>query len=409
MTPGAPPRSERVVLLLVTAVQFVNILDFMMVMPLGPDFATDQGLGIALPDLGLIAGSYTAAAAVAGVVGSFFLDRFDRRSALAVAMLGLVTATALGGFAGSLEGMVLARVIAGCFGGPATALSLSIVADVVPIERRGRAMGTVMGSFAVASVLGVPAGLELARLGGWRAPFFGVAALGLLVALGAIWRMPPLRAHLSAPRPAGPAVPLGGRMVLHVLAGTAVSVSAGFILFPSLAAWIQYNANFPREYLGFLYMLGGTLSFFSMRVVGRMVDRFGGTRVAAGATVLFAADLIAAFTLSAPLLSVPVIFTLMMLSNSGRNVALSAVSTRVPLPAQRARFLSAQSAVQHAFAAASAILSSWLLTEMPDHRLEGMNVVAWVSIACASILPLLLWSVERELRRRAPEAALPRG
>ena len=67
------------------------------------------------------------------------------------------------------------------FGGPATSLGLSILADIVPIERRGRAMGTLMGAFSAASVFGVPAGLELARIGGWRMPFFAVAALGVVL------------------------------------------------------------------------------------------------------------------------------------------------------------------------------------------------------------------------------------
>ena len=52
--------SERKLLLLLGAVQFINVVDFMMVMPLGPDFACD--LGIPLSNLGYIGGSYTAAA-----------------------------------------------------------------------------------------------------------------------------------------------------------------------------------------------------------------------------------------------------------------------------------------------------------------------------------------------------------
>src|SRR5436190_23911217 len=98
--PGAPDEalgvSEGKMLALVSAVQFVNILDFMIVMPLGPDFA--KGLGVDMSHLGIIGGSYTAAAAVAGLATARFLDRFDRRSALGVAMLGLVAGTLAGGF-----------------------------------------------------------------------------------------------------------------------------------------------------------------------------------------------------------------------------------------------------------------------------------------------------------------------
>src|SRR4051794_34846466 len=99
--PAAPVLSESRLLFLIGAGQFVNILDFMMVMPLGPDFA--EGLGIAPSRLGLIGGSYTVAAAVSGMLGSLFLDRFDRRKALAVALFGLVIGTAAGGFSTGLS------------------------------------------------------------------------------------------------------------------------------------------------------------------------------------------------------------------------------------------------------------------------------------------------------------------
>src|SRR2546426_12413880 len=75
MPPLPPPtdsihRRERAILFLVGAVQFINVLDFMMVMPLGPDFAAH--LGIPTSHLGYIGGSYVAAAAVAGLLGGLF-------------------------------------------------------------------------------------------------------------------------------------------------------------------------------------------------------------------------------------------------------------------------------------------------------------------------------------------------
>src|SRR5260221_10085610 len=92
-----PDRRERPIVFLIAAVQFVNILDFVMVMPMGPDFAA--ALGIPSSRLGMIGGCYTAAAALSGLASSFFLDRFHRRPALGPAMLGLVAGTAPVGFA----------------------------------------------------------------------------------------------------------------------------------------------------------------------------------------------------------------------------------------------------------------------------------------------------------------------
>src|SRR4051795_3734306 len=122
--PDQAAARERRFILLLAAVSFVNILDFVMVVPLGPDFA--RGLGIPTSRLGVIGSSYTAAAFVAGLVGTLFLERFDRRSALAGAMLGLVPAPAAGGLAPSFGMLVAARVMAGAFGGPATSVGMAI-------------------------------------------------------------------------------------------------------------------------------------------------------------------------------------------------------------------------------------------------------------------------------------------
>src|SRR5215468_11605210 len=113
----------------------------MIVLPLGPDFA--RALAIPASHIGFIGGAYSAAAGVSGVTASFFLDRFDRRRALAVCMAGLVVGTAMGGLAFDLPSLLLARVMAGLFGGPAI--------TVAP-ERRGRAMGAVTSVFSLAAV-----------------------------------------------------------------------------------------------------------------------------------------------------------------------------------------------------------------------------------------------------------------
>jgi MFS family permease len=92
--PSPPPvtgPTEQRIVLLVALVQFVNILDFMMVMPLGPYFA--DALHFPRSDVGYVGTAYTAAAGVSGVVGALFLDRFDRRRALLVAVLGLSRST----------------------------------------------------------------------------------------------------------------------------------------------------------------------------------------------------------------------------------------------------------------------------------------------------------------------------
>ncbi|WP_242343000.1 MFS transporter [Anaeromyxobacter terrae] len=392
--------TERRLLLVIGAIQFVNVLDFMMVMPLGPDFA--RALGIPNAKLGLVGASYTAAAALTGIVGALVLDRFDRRKALGVVLAGLVVGTAAGAFATSLESMLAARLLAGAFGGPATSLSLAVVSDVVPPERRGRAMGAVMGAFALASVLGVPAGLELARIGGWRLPFFAVAALGAGLAATAVAVLPPLRLHLGARSrtSSSPGELLRRPTVALALAATAAVMTAQFALVPNIAAYWQFNLGYPRERLGLLFIAGGVVSFAVMRIAGRLADRAGAAVTMAGGTALYVGVVLAAFVFPGRAPQALALFVAFMAASSFRMVPMQALTSRVPAPEERARFMSAQSVVQHLGSATGALLASSMLQQLPGGRLAGMDRVAWLALALAAIVPGLLWLLELRVRGR---------
>lgn len=398
--PGAP--SERAIVYLMAGVQFVNVLDFMMVNPLGPDLA--ESLAIPTSLLAAIAGTYTAAASVSGLASAFLLDRFDRRAALVLALVGLALGTALGGFATDLTSLLAARVVAGIFGGPATSLAFAIVADAIPGERRGWAMGIVMGGFAVASVLGVPTGLKLAERGGFRLPFFGVGGLILVAAVAASRILPRLDAHVARARAErSPLQALYGivkkPVALASLSLTALTMMSGFILIPNIAAFAQFNLGFPREHLDRMYLLGGLASLVTTRLVGPLVDRFGSTRMALVGALMLVAVTWTGFVsnLGAPVL---VVMTAFFVAMSFRGVSYNTLVSKVPLPHERARFQSVQSAVQHGASAAAAFVSSALLSELPDHRLVHVDRVAWIAIALSLAVPVVMLIVERTVHRR---------
>jgi predicted MFS family arabinose efflux permease len=397
----AAPTSERLIVFLVSAIQFINVLDFMMVMPLGPNYA--RALGISTAHIGLIAGSYTAAAAVAGIVAARFLDRFDRRKALGVALFGLVTGTAAGALAQGLTSLVLARVIAGSFGGPATAISLSIIADVVPPARRGRAMAAVMGAFSVASVFGVYGALEMAIRGGWRLPFIVVAAMGVVVVVLALWKMPPMRGHIVADRPAVPLSTLlrDGTIRLTLVMNALVMLTA-FLVVPNIAPHLLQNLGFPFEDLRWGYMIGGATSFGIMWIAGRAIDRYGTAPVAAVGTAVMIGVLWFAFIAPGAVgfWGVMLVFVLFMGGMSVRNVSMTSLSTRVPRADQRAGYMSLQSTAQHLSSATGAFLSSRLLHEAPGGRLSGIATVSSISAVLALGLPPLLAVINKRVRAR---------
>jgi predicted MFS family arabinose efflux permease len=390
--------------LLVAAVQFVNVLDFMMVMPLGPDFA--KGLGIPTSSLGLVSGSYAAAAALAGLLGASFLDRFDRRKALAVAITGLVVGTAAGAFAQGLGTMILARVVAGAFGGPATAIALSIVADVVPPARRGRAMSTVMGAFSIASIAGVPLGLQLSVWFGWRVPFLAVAGFGLVIIVLALGRMPSLTGHLDAGhkvKPLDRMLALWGDSTIRLalLTNSLVFITA-FMVIPNIAAHLLQNLHYPRPRLSPAYTVGGVVSLFVILAAGRAVDRRGPVLVSTIGTLLYAVALVLGFIAPDRFFHLPVfaLFGLFMAAMSMRNISVGSLSTRVPRHDERAGYMSLQSMSQHMSSALGAFLSSQLLHNTPDGRLAGIDRISTLSLVLAFALPPLLAVILRRVNAR---------
>lgn len=397
--------SERPVVLIIAAVQFINIVDFMMVTPLGPFFVS--GLHIQANDLALLTAAYTGAAGVAGLAGSLFLDRFDRRIALAVSLAGLLVATALGGLATGLHTLLGTRVLAGLFGGPATSLSMSIIADVVPPERRGRAMSTVMTSFSAATVLGVPLGLVLAEWGGWRMPFFALAGLGAVMVPLCMSMMPPLRGHLERALAADPIQDLKRLATTPLVpmswAMTAVVMMAGFIVIPNFPAYLTGNLEFPLHNIKWLYLAGGVSSIISFRIVGRLVDRFGSFKVGTVASFFLAANFYFYVVHFIPGSPVAVLFVTFMICMNFRNVAYNTLASRVPGPEVRARFQSIQSAVQHGASALAGGVSAWILERRDGGGVLHMEIVGLIAIVITLIAPVFFYVVERGVEGRAKQ------
>src|SRR3954465_7321794 len=120
------------------AIQFTAVLDFMIIMPLGPQYM--RVFQINPSQFGLIVSAYAIAAGISGIIAGFFLDRFDRKRAMLVLYAGFTFGTLFCAMAPTYPTLVAARVVAGAFGGVTMGLVMAVIGDVIPEARRGRAM-----------------------------------------------------------------------------------------------------------------------------------------------------------------------------------------------------------------------------------------------------------------------------
>ena len=395
------PVGEWRVVILVTLIQFINIVDFMMVIPLGPDFA--QALGIIMSDLGLIGGSYTFAAATSGFLLSRHLDRFDRRKIAIWALAGLSVSTFAATLAVDQATLMMSRICAGLFGGPASAIGLAMIIDVVPVKRRGRAMAIAMGSFSVAAIVGIPFGLELSARYGWQAPFYVIALSGIMLLVALYLLLPRMVSHIQQQGEAkavGPIMLLKKPLTRLALMLVVVSMFGNFLLIPNLSAYVQFNLEFPRERIGELYMMGGVFSLVGMQLTGYLSDRLGSVLTGSVVCLGLATVLWVGFIQVPPFEWVLWIFTGFMVFSSARRVAQSALTSQTPDAHERAAFTSVQSACQHVATGAASVGSSYLLTANADGTLEGIAFLSQITLILVLAQPVMMWLLKQRLQHK---------
>lgn len=276
MDSPTPVLSERKLLLLLAAVQFTQIMDFMVMMPLGPQLM--RQLEISPQQFGSLISSFAITAGVVGLAAAPFIDRFDRKNLLLFVYAGFTLGTLACGLSRTSEMLLVSRAICGAFGGVGGATVMAIVSDVVPSSRRARGMGIIMTAFSVAAALGVPFGLKLAQMWSWEAPFLAVAAISGVVWISLLRTLPPVRSHLDQ----GEVRSVRDFMLLvkdanawRGLALMMVVVFGHFTIIPFLSPFLVRNTGMVEEDLFLVYMIGGAVTVFTGPLIGRLADRHG--------------------------------------------------------------------------------------------------------------------------------------
>ena len=390
-TNALTPKRELWLLITLAGIQFTHIVDFMVMMPLGPQFT--KLFNISDAQFGLLVAAYTFSAGVSGLLASFYVDRFGRKKLLLSLYVLFALATFACGLAPTYDTLMLARVAAGAFGGVLMALSQTIIADVIPFERRGRAMGIVMSSFSAATVVGLPGSLFLAAHFGWHAPFFAIALACAALALGAWVTLPPLVGHLQAVRhsPLANIVNvLQDRNHLKAFVFTALLVGAGFTLFPYITIYLTANAGFTAQQVPFVYLCGGAATLVTARWVGRLSDSVGKAKMF---TIMALATIVPLILLphSAPygLYAVLVVTTCMFVGMNGRNIPGMALVTSAANPRLRGTFMALNSSVQSAAMGVAAFVGGLIISRDAQGLVQNFWVNALLGVA-ASVLSVLL-------------------
>lgn len=387
-----PILSERKLLLLLAAVQFTHIMDFMIMMPLGPQLM--RQLGIGPQQFGALISSFAITSGVVGLALAPFADRFDRRRLLLFCYAGFTLATLACGLAEDATTLLWARGLCGAFGGVSGATIMAIVADVVPPERRARGMGIIMTAFSVAAALGVPFGLKLAQIWKWEAPFLVVAVIAAVVWIGLFRILPPVRGHLTGGKIRSISdfrELLGNRNAWIGLLLMAMIVFGHFTIIPFLSPYLVGNVGMPETSLFLVYLTGGLVTIFTGPFIGKMADRYGRFRVYA-ILVAGACIVIRLLTSSGPL---PLWQSLLLAGcffafASGRFVPGQATISMAVPSNRRGAYMSLVACARDLASGATTVLGGRIVAEGANGRLLHFELLGWLAIA-VSLLSLWIF------------------
>jgi len=378
-------RSERAMLLILAGIQFCHVLDFMIMMPLGPFLI--GALGISAHEFGLLVASYSFSAAVAGLLMAPVVDRFERKGFLLAIFLAFALATLMCAAAPNYSLLLIVRGLAGIFGGMMGAMVHTMVADAIPFERRAKATGYVATAFSVSSIAGVPLSLLLAAALGWQAPFL---LIGFLSA-GLIWfgyrALPEFRAHLDVTRE-GRAVRQMLRVAvepnhLRAMLLSFLVICGGFTVIPYITLYATGNVGIANNEIPLIYSLGGAATLVTARLIGALADRWGKVRVFRIVAVAACLPvLLITHVGSANLLGWLVITTLFFILVSGRMVPMLAIVGAAVKPHERGTFLSLNATMQSMAMGLASVVGGLFITQTPDGLITGYGWVGLIAAGC---------------------------
>lgn len=397
MTTKLSQNNENWVIWLLAGVNFTNVLDFMIMMPLGPQLK--RVFELSPTQWSSVVSSYTFAAFATGLLSVFIIDKFDRKKLLTYTYIGFTIGTFMCGVASDLVQLMIARSVAGIFGGVLGALALTVVGDVIPFEKRSKAVGKVMAGFSAAAALGVPMGLYLGTKFGWEMPFYITAFVSLVNLVLIQLKFPSIDAHLHIQDK--PSVMSSVHTIVrdkNILIGLLFMgflILGQFTIIPFLSPYMVANVGFKEEDLIYIYFTGGIITAVTSPLIGKIADKKGNKLVF---TIFLFLSLIPLYLITnlenTPVIQVLPITVMFFVFAGGRMIPAMTLVMSTAEPRLRGIFMSIRSSIQHLFSGHGAVISGSIIFENSQHQYVNYHIVGFCAMAFSLSCLFLLKSLK---------------
>jgi MFS transporter, DHA1 family, multidrug resistance protein len=241
---------------------------------------------------------YLATVAVTQLFVGPISDRIGRRPCILAGVVLFLFGSLLGWMAGSIETLLIARVVQAAGGGTCFALARAVVRDTASQDKAASLIGYITMAMVVSPMIAPFVGGVLDEAYGWRSIFIAMAVMAAIVTVAA-W----LLLHETAPRRSassaldvlrGFPILLGSPVFLCYTIALAF-VSAAFFVFIAGAPYIVVveMGRAPQVY-GLFFMLNAGGYMLGNFVTGRFGQRIGSVRLVLVGTLISTAGMLIA-------------------------------------------------------------------------------------------------------------------
>jgi len=159
-------------------IQFTNALEYMALTPVFAFMA--EGFSVPVSFSGYASGMYTLGAVLSGITAFYWIDLFNKKHFLFKNMALLGALTFLSTLTTHFGTLLALRFCAGLMGGTTMGVGMSILINYAPANLRGKMLATVIASFSMVSIVGMPAVLFLCTHYGWHSALWLISSLCLV-------------------------------------------------------------------------------------------------------------------------------------------------------------------------------------------------------------------------------------
>ena len=375
---------QALVIVLLALTQFTVVLDFMVMSPLGDMLM--KSMELTTSQFGFAVSGYAISAGISGLLTAGFADKFDRKKLLLFFYIGFIAGTLFCGLATTYLMLLAARIVTGIFGGVIGSISLAIVADLFPLQQRGRAMGFIQMGFGASQVLGIPISLYIANHFSWQSPFLMIVGLATIIWLTVGLKLQPVIKHLE--------LKTEKKAIIHLwhtitrgkywngFLMTALLSLGGFMMMPWGSAFAVNNLGVSYEQLPLLFMASGLAALVIMPLVGKLSDKIDKAKIFTAAAVWMTVIVVIYTNLGPiPFPLIMMMNILMMIGIMSRIVPAMALVSALPKMQDRGAFMSINSSLQQfAGGIAAAVGGMIVVQRTKTSPLQHYDVLGYVIV-----------------------------